>query len=93
MRKRERIALYRKLAKEFEDRKQPHGLCYAFSNYYPYSLIKKFPELLNVWFKTPEDNNNKGIYAGFNSFKRDFGYDKNKMDDFRATLLYLAALQ
>ena len=41
MRKRERIALYRKLAKEFEDRKQPHGLCYAFSNYmYGLKLLK-----------------------------------------------------
>ena len=98
--KSERIRIYNKIALEFEKRDQNTSICYAFHSYFPkygmshkpYLLLQKFPELQKVWFenvtKIQKDN-----YEGFSKISSEFKHNKNKMDDFRATLLYLAALQ
>ena len=93
--KKQRKAIYLKLAQEFESGKQRNGLCYAFRNYCeesydPQYLLKQFPELRILWFKQLSLIPERADYSGFENYNEEVNYNYEKRRFFRATLLYFA---
>jgi len=97
--KKQRKAIYLKLAQEFEFGEQDCGLCKAFNeycngSYYPYSLLKVFPELKLIWFEKYSKEMNSPYYTnhytGFVDYNEETNHNEEARKSFRAMLLYFA---